>query len=89
MSILNDVYTSLFHRPDFPADDFCGKTIIVTGSNVGLGKEAVKHFVRLNAEKVIVAVRSVAKGKAANGEIETVSTLLLSMQGSPMRNKRF
>ena len=73
MGILNDVYTQLFHRPDFPTADFSGKTIIVTGSNVDLGKEAVKHFIRLNAEKVIVAVRSIAKGDAAKGEIETES----------------
>ena len=73
MGILNDVYTQLFHRPDFPTADFSGKTIIVTGSNVGLGKEAVKHFIRLNAEKVLVAVPSIAKGEAAKGEIETES----------------
>ena len=56
-----------------PTADFSGKIIIVTGSHVGLGKEAVKRFVRLNAEKVIVAVRLIAKGEAAKGEIETES----------------
>lgn len=57
-------------RPPYPNTDFSGKTIIVTGTNVGLGKESVKHFVRLNAEKVIGAVRSIARGEAAKEEIE-------------------
>ena len=73
MGILNDISTQLFHRPDYPTADFSGKTIIVTGSNVGLGKEAVKHFVRLRAKKIIIAVRSVAKGEAAKAEIEAES----------------
>lgn len=37
---------------------------------MGLGLEAARHFVRLNAEKVILAVRSVAKGEAAKADIE-------------------
>ena len=37
---------------------------------MGLGKEAVRHFVRLNAAKVIVAVRSIAKGEAAKADVE-------------------
>lgn len=73
MGAFNDVSTQIFHRPEYPTTDFSGKTIIVTGSNVGLGKEAVKHFVRLNAKTVIVAVRSIAKGEAAKAEIEAES----------------
>ena len=57
MGVFNDISIQLFHRPEYPTADFSGKTIIVTGSNVGLGKEAVKHFVRLGAKKVIMAVR--------------------------------
>ncbi|KAL1965183.1 hypothetical protein VTN77DRAFT_5937 [Rasamsonia byssochlamydoides] len=64
----------LFFRPPYPDADFSGKTVIVTGSNVGLGKEAVRHFVRLNAKKVIMAVRSIAKGEAAKAEIEAAET---------------
>ena len=73
MGMLNDIGTQLFHRPDYPTANFSGKTIIVTGSNVGLGKEAVKHFVRLKAKKVIVAVRSIAKGETFKAEIEAES----------------
>lgn len=73
MHLFNDIYMQLFSRPPYPDADFSGKTVIVTGANIGLGKEAVKHYVRLNAEKVIIAVRSVAKGEAAKAEIEAES----------------
>ena len=56
MGMPNDISTQLFHRPDYLTVNFSGKTVIVTGSNVGFGKEAVKHLVRLDAEKVIVYV---------------------------------
>jgi len=54
----------------YPTIDCTGKTIIVTGANVGLGKEATRHFVRLNAAKVIIGCRSLEKGEAAKTEIE-------------------
>ena len=63
-------YSQLFKTPPYPTTDFTGQTIIVTGSNVGLGFEAVRHFTRLNAEKVIMAVRSLEKGEAARKSIE-------------------
>jgi retinol dehydrogenase 12 len=53
-----------------PTYDSTGQTIIVTGGSSGLGLEAVRHFVRLNAGKVIMAVRSFARGKHAKAEIE-------------------
>ena len=34
----------------------------------GLGKEASKHLVRLNAHKFLLAVRSIKKGEAAKAE---------------------
>lgn len=55
--------------PD-PKYDFTGQTIIVTGSNVGLGLEAARHFVRLNAAKVILACRSSERGEQAKTDIE-------------------
>lgn len=69
-AILNDISSQIGSRPPYPNTDFSGKTIIVTGTNVGLGKEAVRHFVRLNAEKVIGVVRNVARGQTAKEEIE-------------------
>ncbi|KAI9874677.1 MAG: hypothetical protein M1830_009419 [Pleopsidium flavum] len=50
---------------------FTGQTIIVTGANCGLGLEAARHFIRLHAEKVILAVRNLEKGEAAKQSIET------------------
>merc|ERR1719282_1882872 len=53
------------------ADQVKGGTFIVTGSNTGLGFEAAKALVRLHAAKVILAVRTVAKGEEAKSTIET------------------
>lgn len=55
----------------YPTVDCTGKTVIVTGGNVGLGCEAARHFVRLNASRVILACRSVEKGEAAKADIES------------------
>ncbi|PGH05523.1 hypothetical protein GX51_02861 [Blastomyces parvus] len=59
-----------FSHPPLPTNVFTGKTVIVTGANVGLGKEAVKHFVRLGAT-VIGTTRSSAKAAATLAEITT------------------
>lgn len=56
--------------PDDPAP-FTNQTIIVTGSNVGLGLEAARHIARLGAEKLILAVRDLSAGEAARTSIET------------------
>jgi retinol dehydrogenase 12 len=53
-----------------PSTSFEGKTVIVTGSNTGLGLEAARHFVACKASRVILAVRSEAKGEAAKADIE-------------------
>ncbi|PHH80483.1 hypothetical protein CDD82_1713 [Ophiocordyceps australis] len=53
-----------------PTKDCTGLTVIVTGSNTGLGLEAARHLVRLNAAKVIIACRTVEKGEAARRDIE-------------------
>ena len=63
-------YSQLFVTPTVPSNDLTGRTIIVTGANTGLGKEVVRHYVRLNAEKVIIACRSLDKGETAKKDIE-------------------
>lgn len=68
--MIKDIQEQVTTRPPYPTFDFSGKTIIVTGANIGLGKEAVKHFVRLKAERVIMTVRSITKGEAAKADIE-------------------
>lgn len=48
------------------------KTVIITGANSGLGLETAKHFARLG-ERVILAVRDLDKGQAAEQEIREES----------------
>ncbi|XP_014555323.1 hypothetical protein COCVIDRAFT_102740 [Bipolaris victoriae FI3] len=66
-------YSQLFVTPPPPTADLTGKTVLVTGSNTGLGKEASRHYVSLNASTVILAVRSIEKGEAAAKDIETTT----------------
>jgi NAD(P)-dependent dehydrogenase (short-subunit alcohol dehydrogenase family) len=64
----------LFHTPPVPTASFKGKTVIVTGSNVGLGLEACRWLVQLEASQVILACRNVEKGKAAAKDIQTTTS---------------
>lgn len=70
MSLIEGLRAQLQSIP-VPTHSFAGQTIIVTGSNTGLGLEAARHFVRLDAARVILAVRSVKKGEDAKASIET------------------
>lgn len=63
-------YNQLFVTPELPKTDCTGRTVIVTGANTGLGKEAARHIVKLNAEKVIITSRDASKGAAAAKDIE-------------------
>ncbi|MCJ1419965.1 hypothetical protein MMC32_006321 [Xylographa parallela] len=64
------MHSQMFVTMPVPTQSFSGQTVIVTGSNAGLGKEAANHIVRLGAEKVILAVRTISKGEAAKEYIE-------------------
>lgn len=66
-------YDQLIAKLPYPTNSHSGQTILVTGSNVGLGLEAARHFVRLNAAKVILAVRSLTAGEKAQRDIETTT----------------
>ncbi len=65
MALLSCLYSQFFVTPTLPDHDFSNQTIIVTGSNAGLGFEAAKHFLALRCSKIIIAVRSTSKGEAA------------------------
>lgn len=65
MSLASALYSQFFVTPTLPNHDFSNQTIIVTGSNTGLGFEAAKHFLALNCSKIIIAVRTISKGKLA------------------------
>lgn len=64
------LYNQLFVTPPLPTYSFTGQTIIITGSNVGLGLEAARHFTRLNASCIVLAVRNTTAGNEAKSSIE-------------------
>lgn len=67
---LSLLYSQFFVNLPTPTHSFASQTIIVTGANTGLGREAANHFVRLGASKVILAVRNILKGNEAKKYIE-------------------
>ena len=62
-------YSQIFVPLPTPTTSFSGQTVIITGSNTGLGLEAARHVVRLGVAKLILAVRDVAKGESAADDI--------------------
>ncbi|KAF5988825.1 retinol dehydrogenase 12 [Fusarium bulbicola] len=96
-----DSFRGQLERIPVPTTSFQGQTIIVTGSNTGLGLEAARHFVRLDAELVILAVRSLEKGEAAKASIEAstkrknvvqvnvIGTFLLALNLFPVLRKSY
>ncbi|BCR92225.1 putative secondary metabolism biosynthetic enzyme [Aspergillus chevalieri] len=63
-------YSQFLVTPSYPTQSFLGQTVIVTGANVGLGFEAARHFIRLQAATVILAVRNVVAGEEAKRKLE-------------------
>lgn len=59
------IKSQFFTKIPVPTQSFNQQTVIVTGSNTGLGLESARHLLRLDAAKVILAVRSVSKGETA------------------------
>ncbi|MCJ1227202.1 hypothetical protein MMC12_003857 [Toensbergia leucococca] len=64
---------SKWSPPALPTTSFSGKTVLITGSNVGLGFEAARHFLDLDASRIILAVRNVSKGDDARARLEATS----------------
>ena len=63
------LYSQFALRLPVLREDLSGKTIVITGANVGLGLETAKHLATMNPGKLIVTCRDDAKGN------ETVKTL--------------
>lgn len=64
-------FASQWKNLPLPAADYAGKTVIVTGATSGVGLEAARHFVKLNAAKVILACRNTEKAEAVKADIES------------------
>jgi retinol dehydrogenase-12 len=62
--------TQLWTTIPTPTTSFASKTVIVTGASSGLGLEAVKHLVSLNAAKVILTCRDTDKGARPKQAVE-------------------
>ena len=62
---LNLLHKQLTYHPSVPTSSFEGQTVIVTGGNAGLGREACKYLAKLNTARLIIASRTVSKGEDA------------------------
>lgn len=71
MGFASFLYRQVFvHPPPLPTDlSLEGQTVLITGANSGIGLEAARQCVRLNAATVILAVRTVSKGEEAKADI--------------------
>lgn len=69
LSTLAGMWWSRKHPPKDFQVSFAGKIVLVTGANTGLGFEAATKYVALGADKLILAVRSAAKGEEAKKRI--------------------
>ncbi|KAI0896466.1 NAD(P)-binding protein [Annulohypoxylon nitens] len=67
--VLSFLYRQLLERPSLPHKDLTGKTIVVTGSNTGIGFECASQLLDLGVSNLILAVRSEAKGEAARTQL--------------------
>lgn len=63
------IYSLLFVELPVPEGDLTGQTIIVSGSNQGLGYESSRHLLRLGVDRLIMAVRNLEKGEAARQKL--------------------
>lgn len=52
-------------------EDCTGKTYVVTGAYSGIGYEVAKHLLKLQAARVVIAVRDLGRGEAAKKTLET------------------
>jgi len=69
--LVNFIDRQFIHNsPPVPTTSFKGKTVIVTGASSGLGLEACRWLIRLEASQIILACRNMDKGKAAVTDLQ-------------------
>ncbi|KAG6358478.1 hypothetical protein INS49_014362 [Diaporthe citri] len=68
-SLLGLLYRQFFYRPKPIKADLSGQTAIITGANIGLGFETSRQLLGLGLSRLILAVRSQAKGNAAAAKL--------------------
>jgi NAD(P)-dependent dehydrogenase (short-subunit alcohol dehydrogenase family) len=69
LSALGKMRWGVKHPPSDPTVSFAGKTVLVIGSNTGLGFEAALKYSALGASKLILGVRTAEKGNATKARI--------------------
>lgn len=69
-AVLSLLRSQLLIHPKPSKSSFFSQTVIVTGGNTGLGREAAKQLLQLDVAKVIITSRNLDKGKAARDYIE-------------------
>ncbi|KZT54849.1 NAD(P)-binding protein [Calocera cornea HHB12733] len=69
LKFLQEQYRTL-PLPSTYAPSLAGKTVIITGANVGLGFETAKHLATLHPGRLILACRDPKKAQAAVREIQ-------------------
>lgn len=67
------VWKQVFHRvPKIPSHiDLSGKTALVTGATGGLGLEAARQILQVQARRLILTARTQPKGEAAAAELQS------------------
>ena len=70
MGFLGFVYRQVMVHPQPPPfQDLSGQTILVTGANIGIGLQAARQLMSFQANRVILAVRSLSKGDEAKTDL--------------------
>ncbi|KKY23433.1 putative short-chain dehydrogenase reductase family [Phaeomoniella chlamydospora] len=89
MDIKKVLASSKYNPPKHPAHSFTGKTVLITGSNTGLGLAAAKKIASLGAKRIILGVRNLEKGERAKTEVAECAKDELLIQVKHVDMERF